>query len=89
MISHLQEMDITDYLNEVVDHKASLTWGDEDVLAEGVRHEDAVATVTDEAVESSNSTIPVVATFLFVLCQLGPIPGIRLCQHDISRKVKV
>ena len=69
-------MDIADYLNEVVDLEASLAGGDEDVLAEGVRHEDAVATVTDVAVESTNSTIPVVATFLFVLCQLGPISGI-------------
>ena len=88
LISHLQEMDIADYLNEVVNHEASLAWGNEDVLAEGVGHEDAIATVTDVAVESSNSAIPVVAPFLFVLPQLGPIPGIRLSTWYLQKKWK-
>ena len=72
-------MNIADYLDKVVDHKARLAGDDENLLTEGLGHEDAVAIVTDVAVECTNATKFVVATLLLVLGQLCPVPGVKLC----------
>ena len=60
-------MNITDYLDKVVNHEAGLTGGYQDLLAEGVWHKDAIATVTEVAVECSNTTTSVVASLFPVL----------------------
>ena len=74
-------MYIADNLNKEVNHKASLTGDDQNLLTEGLGHEDAVATVTDVTVECTNSATPVVAPLLLVLRQLCSVPGERLCEQ--------
>ena len=46
-------MYITDYLDKVVYHKASLGGNHKDVLAEGIRHVDPITTMTDVAIKST------------------------------------
>ena len=72
-------MNIADYLDEVVDHEASLAGDDENLLTEDLWHEDPVAIVTDVPIECANTTELVVAPFLSVLSQLCPIPGVEHC----------
>ena len=72
-------MNIADYLNKVVNRKASLAGGDENILGEDIWHEDAIAVMTDVAIKCTDATKLVIAPLLFVFRQLCPVPGVILC----------